>query len=169
MIISAVITTFIIIILMIIAYSRRRYKKINKIITAQKAEIEVQNGRLTAKNEEIKTQNEEIRQQNDEIKKQSEIIRSYNEELTSSINYASRIQFAALPSEDEIREVFGESLLIYKPKDIVSGDFYWIAQTQTYKVFAAADCTGHGVPGALLSMLGISSLEYSTRNLEQNH
>lgn len=166
--IATIITAFIITILIIISYSRSRYKKANKIISTQKKEIELQNANLIAKNEEINSQNEEIRQQNEEISKQSEIIRNYNQELTSSINYASRIQYAALPSEEELKKVFGENLLIYSPKDIVSGDFYWCSHTANYKVFAAGDCTGHGVPGALLSMLGISCLEYVTRHLDKN-
>ena len=153
-IISVIITFFIITILIIIAYSRARYKKINKIISAQKQEIEHQNANLMAKNEEISNQNI--------------IIQNYNHELTSSINYASRIQYAAMPSSEELAKVFGEHLLIYSPKDIVSGDFYWCSQTADYKVIAAGDCTGHGVPGALLSMLGISCLEYVTRNLDKN-
>jgi len=161
MMISTIVTIFIIMFLIMVSISRRRYKRINKIISSQKQEIEISNEKLLAKNEEIIAQNEEIT-------KQSEIIKNYNQELTSSINYASRIQFAALPSQDEIKKIFGEHLLYYKPKDIVSGDFYWVMQTENLKVLAVGDCTGHGVPGALLSMLGISSLEYATRHLEQN-
>ncbi|MBQ3657137.1 MAG: serine/threonine-protein phosphatase [Bacteroidales bacterium] len=167
MMISAIITTFIITILIIITYSRNRYKKANKIISSQKQEIEIKNANLIAKNEEIKSQNEEILLRNEEISKQSEIIKNYNHELTSSINYASRIQYAALPTNEVLSQLFGENLLIYSPKDIVSGDFYWCSQFANYKILAAGDCTGHGVPGALLSMLGISYLEYVTRNLDK--
>lgn len=81
-----------------------------------------------------------------------------NKNLTDSLVYAQRIQEALLPSETYFRKHFQESFILFKPKDIVSGDFYWIGEKGDYVFVAAADCTGHGVPGALMSMIGIEIL-----------
>jgi len=94
-----------------------------------------------------------------ELKKAYDIIEETNREITASINYASRIQQAILPDISEIPGLEGKLTLLYLPKDIVSGDFYWFSETAGKLVIVAADCTGHGVPGALMSMLGMSFLE----------
>lgn len=77
-----------------------------------------------------------------------------NKDITSSIEYAKRIQEAILPQQEIIFKYFPESFILYKPKDIVSGDFYWFALKNDKKIIAAVDCTGHGVPGAFMSMIG---------------
>jgi len=77
-----------------------------------------------------------------------------NHDITSSIEYAKRIQQAILPPIEEIKKHLPESFILYKPKDIVSGDFYWFGEKNGKAIIAAADCTGHGVPGALMSMIG---------------
>lgn len=79
--------------------------------------------------------------------------------ITDSLNYAQRIQDALLPSETYLKKYFKESFILYKPKDIVSGDFYWIGEKKDSRFIVAADCTGHGVPGALISMIGHNLLE----------
>ncbi len=79
-------------------------------------------------------------------------------ELTQSLKYASYIQKALLPDKSELEKLFPEHFLLYIPKDIVSGDFYWVSKKKHYLFVALADCTGHGVPGAFLSILGISFL-----------
>ena len=81
-------------------------------------------------------------------------IRSNNLKITESINYAKRIQRAILPSYEQIRKVLPDSFLYYKPRDVVSGDFPWFIQKNGYIYVAAVDCTGHGVPGALISLIG---------------
>ncbi len=86
------------------------------------------------------------------------LLEKQKEEIISSINYAQRIQDAVLPPEAYITELVNENFILYKPKEIVSGDFYWIKQINQYIILVCADCTGHGVPGALMSMLGISCL-----------
>jgi CheY-like chemotaxis protein len=78
----------------------------------------------------------------------------HNKYITDSINYAKRIQSAILQNEEQLKRIFPESFYIYKPKDIVSGDFYWFAEADNMKIFAAVDCTGHGVPGAFMSIIG---------------
>ncbi|MBA3665104.1 MAG: SpoIIE family protein phosphatase [Bacteroidetes bacterium] len=77
-----------------------------------------------------------------------------NRDITSSIEYAKRIQEAILPSKDHIFSRFEKAFILYKPKDIVSGDFYWFGEKEGNKIFAVVDCTGHGVPGAFMSMIG---------------
>jgi len=90
-------------------------------------------------------------------KLQRQKIELQNDEIMQSIRYASRIQEAILPGKNKIHEQL-EHFIFYKPKDIVSGDFYWFAEHYGKTVVVAGDCTGHGVPGAFMSILGISSL-----------
>jgi len=126
-------------------------RKKNSILAKQKIEIEEKNIDLEQKNEEILTQNEHII-------KQSELIEEKNKNITDSIQYARRIQSAVLPPEDFLEDCFSDYFLFFRPKDIVSGDFYWSAKKDGHHFVAAADCTGHGVPGAFMSMLGITLL-----------
>ncbi len=97
---------------------------------------------------EINIQHAEIEAQRDQIFKQ-------NTEIMASILYSERIQKAVLPPLEFFHEIFSEAFIIYKPKDIVSGDFFWATAKNEKKIIAVADCTGHGVPGAFMSMLGI--------------
>jgi serine phosphatase RsbU (regulator of sigma subunit)/Tfp pilus assembly protein PilF len=127
----------IVLIVIVIAYAYRQKQKDNKKITEQ-------NERIIKANEELKELNETTNRQKDEI--------------ISSIQYAQRIQSAILPPQTYITELLNENFIFYKPKEIVSGDFYWIKQVKQYIILVSADCTGHGVPGALMSMLGISYL-----------
>lgn len=107
---------------------------------------------------EIQEQKAEIEAQRDELEAQRDEILSQKDNITDSITYASRIQKAMLPMNEHFDQSFKDHFILYKPRDIVSGDFYWIAEDTEKIYFAAADCTGHGVPGAFMSMLGISSL-----------
>ncbi len=93
-----------------------------------------------------------------EIKLAQEKIERQNRDITKSIQYARRIQQAALPHPDMLNSILPEHFIIYLPRDIVSGDFYWVSKIKDKLLFAAADCTGHGVPGAFMSMLGIAFL-----------
>lgn len=87
-------------------------------------------------------------------RKQKHIIDKKNKYITDSINYAKRIQDAILPSHEELSKYFSDSFIFFLPKDIVSGDFYWLSSQNRKTIFAVADCTGHGVPGAFMSMIG---------------
>ena len=78
----------------------------------------------------------------------------HNKFMTDSINYAKRIQTAIIPGEPEVNSLFPDSFLIFEPKDIVSGDFFWCGEVSSKKIFAVVDCTGHGVPGAFMSLIG---------------
>ena len=109
----------------------------------------------------INERTRKIEEQYDELEMQNLKIKDFNTRLTDSINYAQRIQSALLPSEQLLHEVFPQSFSIFIPKDIVSGDFYWLKSSGQLVYLALADCTGHGVPGSLMSMLGISLLNES--------
>jgi serine phosphatase RsbU (regulator of sigma subunit) len=88
------------------------------------------------------------------LQRQNILISQKNKDVSDSIHYAKKIQDAILPGEDFAKKIFLNSFIYYHPKDIVSGDFYWCGEKNNLKFFAVADCTGHGVPGALMSMLG---------------
>lgn len=92
-----------------------------------------------------------------------------NKSITDSLNYAQRIQEALLPTEDTMQRFLSQSFIFYKPRDIVSGDFYWIGEKGDKRFIVAADCTGHGVPGALMSMIGHDLLEkiINSENIDQ--
>jgi serine phosphatase RsbU (regulator of sigma subunit) len=115
------------------------------------------NIQLEAKNRLILQQKDEIQQQKEIAESQRDQIAYQKKHITDSIHYALRIQTALLPS----LELFSEKLdhfVLYKPRDIVSGDFYWVAEIESRIMIISADCTGHGVPGAFMSMLGVSFL-----------
>ncbi len=95
---------------------------------------------------------------NEIISEQKKIVEEKNQEITDSIHYAKNIQLAMLPATELIEELFNEHFVFFRPRDIVSGDFYWVGQRNGMKYFAVADCTGHGVPGGFMSMLGITLL-----------
>lgn len=126
-------------------------KKANQLLSKQNIEIKAQK-------EEISTQRDEIRTQRDIVIQQKEHIEHIHHKLTDSINYAKKIQDAVLPSSDSYRAILEEHFILYMPKDIVSGDFYWGTKLNDWLIVAVADCTGHGVPGGFMSMLGISFL-----------
>jgi len=93
-----------------------------------------------------------------ELERQRDEIARQKKEIIYSLQYASLIQSALLPAESDIQRILPDNFILYLPKDIISGDFYWLAERNNSVLFAAADCTGHGVPGALMSILGISFL-----------
>jgi serine phosphatase RsbU (regulator of sigma subunit)/CheY-like chemotaxis protein len=92
------------------------------------------------------------------LNRQKKIIEQKNKDVTDSLNYAKRIQYALLPDGDLLLRYFPNSFIFYRPKDIVSGDFYWYCERNNYMYIATVDCTGHGVPGAFMSVLGASQL-----------
>ena len=89
------------------------------------------------------------------------MIEHQKKEITDSIEYAKTIQHAMLPNDSEIYELFPNSFVLFSPKDIVSGDFYWFKKVNDIHFVAAADCTGHGVPGAFMSMIGNDKLNFA--------
>ena len=99
-----------------------------------------------------------IRERTAEVVAQKEEIEIKNREITDSIQYASRIQSAILPPGDYVKRILPDRFILYLPRDIVSGDFYWLNELNSKIITVAADCTGHGVPGAFMSMLGVAFL-----------
>ncbi len=108
--------------------------------------------------EEIEAQRDEIEVQRDQLEIQRDTVVKHKNEILDSITYAKKIQTALMPPEHYFNEILNDGFILFKPRDIVSGDFYWIKQVNQYVILAAADCTGHGVPGAFMSMLGMSYL-----------
>lgn len=106
----------------------------------------------------VKERTAEILEQKEHIEQQNLVLEEQKKEIHDSINYASRIQMAILPNESCLCKYFNGHFILFRPRDIVSGDFYWFAEKNDTLIIALADCTGHGVPGAFMSMLGISFL-----------
>jgi HAMP domain-containing protein len=106
---------------------------------------------------------EEVVRQKEEVERQSKKIEEYYNNVTDSIRYAKRLQDSILPPEKRLRELLPDSFVYYKPKDIVSGDFYWVDRIDGRVAFAAVDCTGHGVPGAFMSLIGHNGLNQAVR------
>ncbi len=109
---------------------------------------------------------EEVVKQKEEIELQSKELEILFKQVTDSIHYAKRIQEAILPPNNLVKAILPESFVLYKPKDIVSGDFYWIDKKQDWNYFAAVDCTGHGVPGAFMSIVGYNILKDILKNTD---
>ena len=114
---------------------------------------------------EIKEENQlsdQLVKQKDELEEQKNKLEKVNNEMTSSLNYAQRIQNSQLPTPGELRRNVNDSFIFFQPKDVVSGDFYWFEKVRRgrneYLIIACADCTGHGVPGAIMSMMGGNQL-----------
>jgi serine phosphatase RsbU (regulator of sigma subunit) len=103
--------------------------------------------------------NHQVREAYSELNEKNLLIEKKNRDVTASIQYASRIQQALLPMQQRIHKAIPEHFIFFRPRDIVSGDFYWFAQVNDVAIIAAVDCTGHGVPGAFMSMLGNSALD----------
>lgn len=135
------------------------YYKTRETVQSDEAQTRLRNIEIAHAVEKSEQEKEIFRLRNVELKKAYDIIQENNKEITGSINYASRIQKAMLPEPEEIRGLKNSYFILYRPKDIVSGDFYWFNRSGNKLIAVAGDCTGHGVPGALLSMLGISFLE----------
>lgn len=108
--------------------------------------------------ERVRERTEETVRQKEEVERQSKRVVELYKNVTDSIRYAKRLQESILPPDGRIRDLMPGGFLLYRPKDIVSGDFYWVEAVDGKTVFAAVDCTGHGVPGAFMSLVGHNGL-----------
>ncbi len=133
------------------------------LIKKQKAQLE---NKVEERTISLKETVEELHQINEELESSLQIITSQNNKITrmhngvtASINYAKRIQEALLPFDNRMSEILSNYFVLYMPRDIVSGDFYWFANLEEKIIAIQADCTGHGVPGAFMSVIGINVLE----------
>ncbi|MBI4647312.1 MAG: SpoIIE family protein phosphatase [Bacteroidia bacterium] len=133
------------------------------------AEILKQHHEILERNEEIEQQKEEIQSQAEQLEISNRSLVRRNKQIMDSIVYAERIQKAIIPESEFISRFLPEHFILFKPRDIVSGDFYWIKNIKDKLFLAIADCTGHGVPGAFMSIIGNNLLEQITssrRNIE---
>ncbi|GAB4345868.1 MAG: hypothetical protein OHK0038_26080 [Flammeovirgaceae bacterium] len=136
--------------LVVLLLNIREKKKFNNLLLKQKNEILEKTKDLEKLSEQLKNTLENLARK--------------NENITASINYAKRIQNAMLPSQEEFARIFPEYFIFFKPKDIVSGDFYWMSEIKrggrNLVILAVVDCTGHGIPGAFMSMIGNEALNH---------
>ena len=143
----------------------RQKKEAYKLLALQNAEILEKNEEIKSQSEEILKRNKEIQIKKDKIELQAKELEKHHkltlqqkQEIVDSINYAKRIQQAVFPTKNYINKILNDYFIFFKPRDIVSGDFYWMKKIDNYVIVVAADSTGHGVPGAFMSMLGVSFL-----------
>jgi serine phosphatase RsbU (regulator of sigma subunit) len=139
--------------------SRSLSKKLIEVEELSERSIEQEKEKqkiLAEQNEMLESQ---VLERTKEINEQKKIIEEKNKDITDSINYAQRIQRSILPTDNEIKEIFENNFVLFKPRDIVSGDFYQFKKNGDYNYAILADCTGHGVPGALMSMIGSNLLK----------
>ncbi len=140
-------------------------QSISKMNRELEEKVKERTEEILEQKEEIEAQKEEIEAQLDLTTRQRDTISSQKELILDSIRYAERIQKAILPPLEQLAGSVTDHFILFKPRDIVSGDYYWTTRKGDQLLIAVADCTGHGVPGAFLSMLGISSLnEIVNRN-----
>jgi serine phosphatase RsbU (regulator of sigma subunit) len=139
--------------------NNREKQRINQILTKQAQDLQQANQQITSQNEELHQQQEEIIAQRDFIEEQNKEIQYQYTQTQSSIKTALTIQEALLPFENRVGEILKDYFVLFKPRDIVSGDFYWIEKVGEETLVVAGDCTGHGVPGAFMSLIAINLLE----------
>ena len=145
------------------------YKPLSKDDTLGHALLKMRDG--LSENERVLEQKvvertEEVVKQKEEIELKTKELEILFKQVTDSIHYAKRIQEAILPPNNLVKQILPESFVLYKPKDIVSGDFYWIDKKKDWCYFAAVDCTGHGVPGAFMSIVGYNLLKDILKNTD---
>jgi serine phosphatase RsbU (regulator of sigma subunit) len=135
------------------------YHELREEVNNDETRNRLKNQQIAFAVEKTEKEKEIFQLRNVELKAAYDEIHQINLEITTSINYASRIQSALLPQKETLKRTFIDHFILFLPRDVVSGDFYWASQVNNKIVFCAADCTGHGVPGAFMSMLGITFLD----------
>ena len=146
------------VIIALLVYYFVKDKKRNKLLLLQRGEILAANTELSQLNLEITVQSEELQTQTEEIERQKDSLSLANANILTNLESAGQLQQSIVPSKAFMKELFENSFVLWRPLDIVSGDFYWATKIGGLKFVAVADCTGHGVPGACLSMLGTAVL-----------
>ncbi len=149
------------------AYPRLKlYNQLKEEILNNESANRIRNQQIAFSVEETRQKAEIYQLRNVELKNAFDIVEEKNRQITDSINYARRIQSAVFPPESIIKSALPKSFIVFLPKDIVSGDFYWINQKEDKLFFANADCTGHGVPGAFMSLISKISLDRSLHEFD---
>jgi len=149
---------FTVVLVVIILFALNVMRKSKNRLEEKNVEIQKNNIRLSRQQHEIQQQKTNIQHQNRNLQNAYQVIEKYNSKITDSIKYAERIQSAILSSLEIAAPYFEDYFCYYKPKDYVSGDFYWLSTKNDKLIFAVADCTGHGVPGAFMSIIGMDLL-----------
>jgi serine phosphatase RsbU (regulator of sigma subunit) len=139
--------------------NHKLYQKTRESVQSDEVQNRLRNIEISYAIEKSEHEKEIYRLRHVELKEAYDLVEDRNKYITASINYARNIQQAMLPDPAEISNSGKDCFIMYLPKEIVSGDFYWFKNSGDKLIIVAADCTGHGVPGALMSMLGISFLE----------
>lgn len=145
---------------------RVRERNLRETQRILETKVEERTQEIKMQNEELEAQRDQINDKNAKLESAFTEIHKKNENITSSINYAKRIQRAILPLNEQLESALPEHFILYRPKDIVSGDFYWMSNKGNRIYIAAVDCTGHGVPGAFMSLIGNSLLNEIVDNNE---
>ena len=127
-------------------------------IAAEQVNLQAQQDELASRNRQLWDMSVTIEKERQHIQSLKTKIEDQHRSVTSSIRYAKQIQTAALPNKEVLNEAFKDSFLFWRPREIVSGDFYWMKRIGDNVIFTIADCTGHGVPGGFMSMLGVAFL-----------
>ena len=138
----------------------RYYDMLEEKVSQRTNEIMLQKEDIEIKRDEIQEQRNILSEVNYSLQEAYREIEEQKKHIEDSIHYARRIQTAILPPEDYVKELIPDSFILYMPKDIVSGDFYWLNESKGKIMVAAVDCTGHGVPGAFMSIVGYNQLNY---------
>jgi serine phosphatase RsbU (regulator of sigma subunit) len=138
----------------------------NKELNHKATQLSEQNHELQALEEELRQNMEEMAAIQDQLRSQFEVLSLKDKNISDSINYAKRIQTALLPRLADIQACLPASFVFFRPRDVVSGDFYWFAQKKGLEIVIVADCTGHGVPGAFMSIIALESLNYLIHTTE---
>ena len=161
-----VIITMMTVIVFLVYKAFRQKRRSNEALMGKNAMLAQQKEEIATQNDALREKSEEIASQRDLLATQKESLARTNRQMRDSITYAQRIQRTVITSQEEMDAIFPQNFVLYRPRDIVSGDFYRVDSIRGHKIIVVADCTGHGVPGALLSMMGISALKDILGQLE---
>lgn len=151
---------------LMIAQLEEYYNELEQKVRERTAEIEKQKEEISAQRDSLEEQRNMLSEANTSLQQAYSEIEEKNRHIEDSIRYAKRIQNAILPPDQYVRRLFTDYFILYMPKDIVSGDFYWVSHAGNKAFIAAVDCTGHGVPGAFMSIVGHDRLNYAVNVME---
>ncbi len=155
---AAVLIYFFLMLILVLGIEYIYNKVVNQRLKDHEQKLRAVNSQLQALYNETKEQSEEIESQTREMKRQRNKLSTYNFKMMVHLGIGQRMQSYVLPSADTVKYIMGDSFIMWRPLEEVSGDFYWCTEVNGYKIIAVADCTGHGIPGAFLSMLGVAML-----------
>ncbi|MFC2113665.1 SpoIIE family protein phosphatase, partial [Bacteroidota bacterium] len=154
---------------LMIAQLEEYYNELEQKVRERTAEIEKQKEEISAQRDSLEDQRNMLADANVSLQQAYTDIEEKNRHIEDSIRYAKRIQNAILPPDQYVRRLFSDYFILYLPKDIVSGDFYWVSHYNNKTYIAAVDCTGHGVPGAFMSIVGHDRLNYAVNVEDARH